>query len=63
LLISVQDRCTVWDEHTIGSKIVLCTPDGTPGDLGQIEFVSVHLEIELILKQDWGTVCVECAIG
>jgi hypothetical protein len=24
-----QDRCAVYAEHTIGSKIVLATPDGT----------------------------------
>jgi hypothetical protein len=29
-LISVQDRCMVWDKHTIGLKIVLGAPDGTP---------------------------------
>jgi hypothetical protein len=33
------------------------------GDLGQIEFVSVRLEMKLILKHDRGTVCAECAIG
>ena len=30
VLVSVQDRCTVWAKRTIGSKIVLDTPDGTP---------------------------------
>jgi hypothetical protein len=30
VLVSVQDRCTVYDKHTIGSEIVLDTPDGTP---------------------------------
>ena len=29
-LVSVQDSCTVGAEHTIGSEIVLDTPDGTP---------------------------------
>ena len=29
-LVSVQDRCTVGAEHTIGSEIILDTPDGTP---------------------------------
>jgi hypothetical protein len=29
VLILAQDRCMVWDEHTIGSEIVLGTPDGT----------------------------------
>jgi hypothetical protein len=29
-LVLVQDRCTVYVEHTIGSKIVLDAPNGTP---------------------------------
>jgi hypothetical protein len=30
VLVSVQDRCMVCAKHTIGSAIVLDTPDGTP---------------------------------
>ena len=30
VLVSVQDRCTVCARHTIGSKINLDAPDGTP---------------------------------
>jgi hypothetical protein len=30
VLVLVQDRCTVYAEHTIGSKIVLDAPNGTP---------------------------------
>ena len=30
VLMSVQDRCTVCAKHTIGSKIILDAPDGTP---------------------------------
>ena len=30
VLILTQDRCTVYAKHTIGSEIVLDTPDGTP---------------------------------
>ena len=30
VLILMQDRCTVYAEHTIGSEIVLGAPDGTP---------------------------------
>jgi hypothetical protein len=30
VLVSVQDRCTLCAKHTIGSQIVLDTPDGTP---------------------------------
>ena len=29
-VVSVQDRCTVCAEHTIGLEIVLDAPDGTP---------------------------------
>jgi hypothetical protein len=31
VLVSVQDRCTVYAEHTIGSEIIMDAPDGTPG--------------------------------
>jgi hypothetical protein len=30
VLIVTQDRCTVCTEHTIGSEIILHTPDETP---------------------------------
>jgi hypothetical protein len=30
VLLSVQDRCIVCAEHTIGSQIVLDAPNGTP---------------------------------
>jgi hypothetical protein len=30
VLVSVQDRCTVCTEHTIGIEIVLDALDGTP---------------------------------
>jgi hypothetical protein len=30
MLVSVQDRCSVCDEHTIGSELVLDAPGGTP---------------------------------
>ena len=30
VLIFTQDQGTVFAEHTIGSKIILDTPDGTP---------------------------------
>jgi hypothetical protein len=29
VLVSVQDRYTVCEKHTIGSQIILDTPDGT----------------------------------
>jgi hypothetical protein len=31
VLVSVHDRCTVYAKRTIGLKIVLDAPDGTPG--------------------------------
>ena len=30
VLMLTQDRCTVCDERTIGSEIILDAPDGTP---------------------------------
>jgi hypothetical protein len=30
VLILTQDRCMVCAKHTIGSEIILDTPDGTP---------------------------------
>jgi hypothetical protein len=30
VFVSVQDRCTVCTEHTIGTEIILDTLDGTP---------------------------------
>ena len=32
--ISMQDRCTVCDERTIGSEIILDASDGTPRSRG-----------------------------
>jgi hypothetical protein len=30
VLVSVQDRCTVCSEYTLGMETILRTPDGTP---------------------------------
>jgi hypothetical protein len=30
VLVSVQDRCAVGTKHTVGLKIFLDAPDGTP---------------------------------
>jgi hypothetical protein len=30
VLILIQDRCTVCAKRTVGSKIILDSPDGTP---------------------------------
>jgi hypothetical protein len=49
-------------KHTIGSKIILDTPDGT-GDRLQWKLVMVCLEIGLILRHDRCTVYAKCTIG
>ena len=36
-LVSVQDRCTIGTEHTIGSKIILTHPMELLGDVGHVE--------------------------
>jgi hypothetical protein len=37
VLILTQDRCTVCVERTMGSKIILDTPDKHLGDVGYVE--------------------------
>jgi hypothetical protein len=37
VLVSVQDRCTVWAKRTIGSKIVLDAPIVLLGDEAQVD--------------------------
>ena len=37
VLILTYDRCTVCAEHTIGSEIILDTPDGNPRCVGHVE--------------------------
>jgi hypothetical protein len=37
VLLSVEDRCTVCAKRTLGSKIVLETPDATPRWEAQVE--------------------------
>jgi hypothetical protein len=50
-------------KRTIGSKIILDTPDGTPKFEAQLELISVYWEILLILMQDWSIVCAEHTKG
>ena len=59
----MQDRCTVCDERTIGSEMILDAPDGLLGDVGHVESRSIHLEMVLVLVQDRCTVCVQRTIG
>ena len=37
VLTSTQDRCTVCTKRIIGSEISLDGPDGTLGDVGEVE--------------------------
>jgi hypothetical protein len=59
----MQDRCTVCAKRTIGSKIVLNTPDGSPSDELKWKLISVHSEVVLILREDWCTVCAKRIVG
>ena len=58
------DRCMVCGEGTIGSKIILDAPDGTPRRRGssQISLRSV-LGMVLVSVQDSCTVCAKRTIG
>jgi hypothetical protein len=59
----MQDRCTVCAKRTIGSEIVLDTPDGSPSDELKWKLISVHLEVVLILREDWCMVCAKRIVG
>jgi len=37
VFVSVQDRCMICTKRTIGSEILLHTPDVTPRDVGLVE--------------------------
>ena len=49
-------------KHTIGSDILLDTPDGILGDVGHVESCSVYLEMVLVLVQDRCMVCAKRTI-
>jgi hypothetical protein len=59
----MQDRCAVCAKCTIGSEIILDTPDGTPSDELMWKLISVHSEVVLILRQDWCMVCAKHIVG
>jgi hypothetical protein len=61
--VSVQDRCTVCAECTIGSVIILDAPIVLLGERLKWKLVSVRLEIVLIMTQDKCTVYAEHIIG
>jgi hypothetical protein len=47
VLISAQDRRTICAECTIGVETISGAPNGTPRYVGQVEPISIHLEIVL----------------
>ena len=64
VLVSVQDRCTVCAERTIGSEFDLDAPDGTPRMTWVLwNFVSDHLEIVLVSVPNRCIVCAKHTIG
>jgi hypothetical protein len=62
VLVSTQDRCTIFSKRTIGLEILLGAPSGTVTRL-KWKLDSVLLEIVLILMQDRCTLCAEHTIG
>jgi hypothetical protein len=64
VLVSLQDRCTLCTEHTVGIEIVLeCTRRDSLVTRLKWKLGSVLLEIVLLLMQDWCTVCVDRTVG
>jgi hypothetical protein len=58
VLILVQDRCTVYVEHTIRSEIIVgCTRWISNVTLVMWNLISIHLETLLVLVQDRCMVC------
>jgi hypothetical protein len=56
VLVSVEDRCTVYAKRTIGSEIILDAPDGTLVTRLKCKLVSVRSETMLVSMQDRCTV-------
>jgi hypothetical protein len=56
------DRCVVCVERTIGSEIVLNTPDGTP-EWVMWSLVSVRMVTVLVSVQYRCTICAEHTLG
>ena len=63
MLISIQDRCTVCTERTIGLEIVGMHMMALLADVFKWRLISVHLEIVLTSTQDRCTVCARYTIG
>jgi hypothetical protein len=61
--VLVQERCMVCAKRTIGSKIILDAPDGTLGDVGDVES---HFDLfgdVLVSVHDGCMVCAKRTIG
>ena len=63
VLISIQDRCTVCTERTIGLEFCWDALMALLGDVFKWMLISVYLEIVLTSTQDRCTVCAKCIIG
>jgi hypothetical protein len=64
VLILTQDRCTICVERTIGSKIVLNSPDGTPRLHGSHEISLLFcFETVLVSVRDRCMVCARRTIA
>ena len=63
VLVSVQDRCTVCAKHTIGSEIILDTPEVLLGDEAQVEAYFGLFGDSANLHADRCMVCAERTIG
>jgi hypothetical protein len=69
VLISMQDRCTVCVECTTGMEIFSSTPNGTLGDVGQVEVRfglfgdSTNLKARYVLVCAKHTISSEISLG
>jgi hypothetical protein len=63
MLVSVQDRCMVCTEHTIGTKSFWTHSVRLLGDEAQVECRFGPFVDSATFMQDWCMVCVECTIG
>ena len=61
--MSVQYRCMVCAEHTIGSNVVLDAPDGTPRRRGSCGISLLSVWRLLVSVQDRCMVCARRTIG
>jgi hypothetical protein len=63
VLVSVQDKCTICAKHTVGTEIVLDTPNGTLSYEAQVEARFSPIGDSGKLDEDNCTVCAERTTG